>query len=209
MKHNVYRNPIWAGVAVLVIALVACTSPEDPSKQFQSNIPAPEPAQKTGKTPPVPPSLKEAMNRPDANDFGPQPSPKRVLQKYAIILSKRIKTPTLGLYSPDTQRFLSSWKVTDRQQRNELNDLLKVLPFQEIKQTLDRAVIRFPVKFRHAAPYFIFRSSKGWVLDLVAMNKNIGFNQNNQWFLRNQDHQYMFGFDDWRFDTNGFPAGNK
>jgi len=195
-------------MAVLCM-LCACTTAEDPSKEFQSNVPAPEPVRKAEKTPPLPPSLQQAGNATQAGDFGAQPTPKRALEKYALILSKRIKTTNLGVYSPETQRFLSSWRVTDQQQRNELNDLLKVLALQEVRQTLDRAVIRFPIKHRNAAPYFLVRDAKGWRLDLNAMSKNIGFNQHDQWFLRNQDHTFMFGFDDWRFDTNGFPSGRK
>ena len=203
-----FRYSRYTLIFVLVLMYCACSSPEDPSKRYQNNVPAPEPPVKQEKARQLPPSLKEKATA-KQQDFGPQPTPRKALEAYAMVLSKRIKRSDLGVYSPETQRFLSQWKVTDQQQRNELNDLLKVFDRQETHQTLDRAVIRFPIKHRHAAPYFFSKGAKGWMLDLNAMNKNIGFNHKNQWFLRNQDHSFMFGFDDWRFDTNGFPTGKK
>ena len=95
-----------------------------------------------------------------------------------------IKDPNLGIYTPDTRKFFAQWLVTDAQQDNELKSLQKVLSQAAVYQDNSRAVIRFPISNRQAAPYLLRRSDQGWMLDFAAMNKFVGFNPVSYTHLR-------------------------
>ena len=140
-----------------------------------------------------------------SESFGPQPSPLQALETYQTVLKLHIKDPNLGIYTPDTQTFFAQWLVTDAQQDNELKSLQNVLSQAAVYQDSSRAVIRFPISNRQAAPYLLRHSDKGWMLDFAAMNKFVGFNHLNQWFFRSTNHEFMFAFEDVRFDQHGFP----
>lgn len=135
----------------------------------------------------------------------PQPSPLQALETYQTILKFHIKNPNLGIYTSDTRKFFAQWLVTDAQQDNELKLLQKVFSQATVYQENSRAVIRFPISNRQATPYLLRRSDQGWMLDFAAMNKFIGFNHLNQWFFHSTDHEFMFAFEDVRFDQHGFP----
>ncbi len=135
----------------------------------------------------------------------PQATPLGTLESYRQSLRDRSKDPELEIFTPETQEFFRNWLVTDAQQQNALRDLERVFTSAEVLSQARRAVIRFPVSERQAAPYFLQRRSKGWQLDFVAMSKTIGFNHRNQWHFRQSQHEYMFAFADWRFDKDGFP----
>jgi len=141
----------------------------------------------------------------DASAFGAQPSAEQVLAAYLEVLRGRIKDPGLGLYSPETREFFRKWLVTDAQQDNERRTLEAHIGQGQVLQRDGRAVIRFPISKRSMAPYFLVRGEEGWMLDFATMSILVGFNHRNQWHLRSFDHPFMFAFEDWQFDRNGFP----
>lgn len=140
---------------------------------------------------------------PDAR-FEPQATPLETLEEYKEVLRLRIKDPDLGIYTPDTRVFFRKWLVTDAQQENELRSLLRA-PEPRVMTQADLAVIRFPVGDRQAAPLFLRKGEDGWMLDFASMHRFVGFNHRNQWHFKDLGNPYMFAFQEWRFDTNGFP----
>jgi hypothetical protein len=140
-----------------------------------------------------------------APEFTAQSTPRETLDKYAQVLSLRIKDPELGIYTPESRAFFRKWLVTDAQQDNELRRLERIRGAAETVISEALAVIRFPVTDRHANPFFLRRGEQGWMLDFAAMHRSIGFNHKNQWFFRSTDHPFMFAFGDLVFDRHGFP----
>jgi uncharacterized protein len=147
--------------------------------------------------PPKPPS-------PLAGGFGPQPTPQKALEAYKMVLRGHVKDPELTLYTQETRRFLRQWLVTDAQQDNELKAITRN-GAGEVILSEDRAVIRFPLSYRQASPFFFRQGPDGWMLDFAAMHRSIGFNHKNQWFFRNHENDFIFAFNDMVFDRNGFP----
>ena len=145
----------------------------------------------------------------DASGFGAQPSPQQALPVYLEVLRGHIKDPNLKLYSPGTRDFFSKWLVTDAQQDNERRSLETHIGQGQVWQRDGRAVIRFPVAERNSAPYFLVQGEDGWMLDFANMSRLVGFNHRNQWHLRSLDHPFMFAFEDWQFDQNGFPHSEQ
>ena len=141
----------------------------------------------------------------DRGRFVAQPTPRQTLERYLEVLREQVKDPQLSLYTPETRVFFAKWLVTDAQQENERKGLEKNLPESEERIAGDLAVLRFPVDNRQAAPYLFRQSADGWQLDMAAMSRLIGFNHKNQWFFRAVDHEFIFAFDDVKFDGNGFP----
>jgi uncharacterized protein len=144
-----------------------------------------------------------------AAEFGPRGSPEETLKQYIKALKLHIKDPNLGMYTPDTRRFFSTWVVTDAQQDNELQDLEKAIHTGVLLQNENLAVVRFPVANRQVPPYFFRQSDDGWMLDCASMSKTIRFNHLNQWFFKTRTHPFMFAFKDIVFDQNGFPHLKK
>jgi uncharacterized protein len=141
----------------------------------------------------------------DRSPYSAQPSPRQTLERYLDVLQQHVKDPELGIYTPETRAFFGQWLVTDAQQNNERKELKKRLPEVEERIAGDLAVLRFPVANRQTSPYLLRRAAEGWQLDMAAMSRLIGFNHKNQWFFRSRDHEFMFAFDDLKFDSNGFP----
>lgn len=143
------------------------------------------------------------------HEFGPQHTPEETLKRYMTVLRLHIKDPDLGIYTAETQAFFRKWLVTDAQQDNELNSLVKIIDQGTLFQNGDRAVIRFPIANRQVPPYFFRCGPEGWMLDFASMTRLIRFNHRNQWFFTTKNHDFMFAFDDVVFDNNGFPHINK
>ena len=141
----------------------------------------------------------------DRQRFAPRADPLATLQGYLQVLAGRVKDPDLALYTPESRRFFRGWLVTDAQQAHEFRHLSAVLPRARVFVSGDRAVVRFPVADRQAAPYLLQRQEAGWMLDFAGMHRWIGFNHKNQWHCTTLDHPYMFAFADLRFDRHGFP----
>ncbi len=144
----------------------------------------------------------------DGAPFAAADSPEETLRRYLKVLQRHIKDPDLGLYTPQTREFFRNWLVTDAQQDNELRELQRVIEQGWAVAAGELAVVRFPIGQRHNSPYLLRRGKDGWMLDFVAMSRLIGFNHRNQWFFRSTGHEFMFAFDDLRFDGNGFPHEN-
>lgn len=140
----------------------------------------------------------------DSTAYQPQKSPERSLTLYMAVLRHKIKDPDLALYTPGTRKFLSRWVVTDAQQDNELSRLEGAV-IDKVTIAGNRAVIRFPVGERALPPYFLENNGDGWAIDFATMSEFIRMNHKNMWHFVCRDHPYMFGFVDWRFDSNGYP----
>jgi hypothetical protein len=145
----------------------------------------------------------------DNEPFAAADSAEETLRRYLKVLQGHIKDPDLGLYTPQTREFFRNWLVTDAQQDNELRELQGVIDQGRIVVAGDLAVVRFPIDRRRNSPYLLRRGDAGWMLDFASMSRLIGFNHRNQWFFRSRDHEFMFAFNDLRFDGNGFPHENS
>ncbi|MDQ1331903.1 MAG: hypothetical protein QG578_2173, partial [Thermodesulfobacteriota bacterium] len=124
------------------------------------------------------------------------------------LLRNKIKDPDLELYTPGTRKFLSRWVVTDAQQENELRHLERAI-IDKVTIAGNRAVIRFTAGQKTLPPYFLENNGNGWALDFAAMSDLIRMNHKNMWHFVSRDHPYMFGFADWRFDSNGYPTAKR
>lgn len=138
--------------------------------------------------------------------FIPGDDPLATLQVYQEVLRQRVKDPDLSIYTRESREFFRQWLVTDGQQANELNSLREILDSGEVRTGEDYAVVRSEPSARTHAPYFLRRTNEGWQIDFVTLSQVVSFNHRNQWHFRTLDHPYMFAFNDWTFDKNGFPV---
>jgi len=122
-----------------------------------------------------------------------QSSPELAFSAYVRVLRDRVKAPDLGLYSPATQEWMRARRVTDGQQRAELAEIEAVYATRAIRDNGSLAVVTFPGSTR-VPPYFLRRSGAGWTIDLAATARIIGFDRNNQWYVRQKDNEFAFGF---------------
>ncbi len=137
--------------------------------------------------------------------FAPDASPRKTLLAYEQALREQVKDPDLPIYTPETREFFRQWLVTDAQQASELKSVIETLDVGEELVDDNYAVVRCPPGMRGNAPYLLQHSPYGWQLDFATMSRVIGFNHRNQWFFRDLEHSYMFAFEDWGFDSRGFP----
>jgi hypothetical protein len=42
-------------------------------------------------------------------------------------------------------------------------------------------------------PYFLRRQANGWTIDLATASRVIGFDQLNQWYVRDTSTEFAFG----------------
>ena len=131
-------------------------------------------------------------------------TPLHTVSLYYQAMKNRDARPDLPIYSKATKEFLSNWTVTAAQMDNVYRETRQCGPAHVV--TMGKiAVVRYPVKQRTCAPYFLHTENGKWVLDLSSMSKAIRFNHRNQWhFVTSVKHPYWFGFTDWRADKNGF-----
>jgi uncharacterized protein len=127
-----------------------------------------------------------------AESMGPQSSVEAAFLVYVEILEQRVKDPHLGIYSPETQDFLEKQLLTDAQQRNELAEIRAVLDRRTVVEDGDLALLSFPGS-RRVPPYFFRKRGAGWMIDLSAMQRVIGFDQVNQWYVRDPHSEFSFG----------------
>lgn len=149
-------------------------------------------------------SLPDKPKSGNAPIYRPQETPEKSLEVYKLVLAAKVKDPDLAVYSPETRDFFRNWVVTDAQQENELRSLNRNIS-HEVRIQENRAVIRFPASERTLPPYLLIKGSVGWMLDFHSMSKILQMNQRNMWHFRTLDHAYIFAFNDWKFDQNGFP----
>ncbi len=116
---------------------------------------------------PVSPAVSDQTPA-DPQRFAPRTDPLSTLQVYVQVLAARVKEPDLGLYTPETRRFLRRWLVTDAQQANEFRKLTAALPGSRVLVAGDRAVVRFSGHRPPGRPYLLERGESGWMLDWPA-----------------------------------------
>jgi hypothetical protein len=141
----------------------------------------------------------------NSDDFVAQADPRLTLETYLLVLSRYVKDPNLGIYTPETRRFFSKWVVTNAQQDNEFRELSERISQGSVEISGEKAVVRFPIGDRQTSPYFFQQGAEGWMLDFAGMSRWIRFNHKNQWHFKTLEHPYMFAFKEFVFDRHGFP----
>ncbi len=139
------------------------------------------------------------------DNYRAQADPRLTLEQYLLALSRHVKDPNLGIYTPDTRRFFSQWVVTNAQQDNEFRELSERISEGSVEIAGEKAVIWFPIGDRQTSPYFFQQGPEGWMLDFAGMSSCIRFNHKNQWHFKTLEHPYMFAFKGFVFDSHGFP----
>jgi hypothetical protein len=127
-----------------------------------------------------------------ADSYPAQPTVEAALGTYLRVLQNRVKDPSLGIYSAATRELLRGRPVSDAQQRAEFAAIQRVQDGRLVREEGIRAVISFPAS-RQVPPYFFRRESGGWTIDLATASRVIGFDQSNEWYVRNPDNEFAFG----------------
>ncbi len=137
--------------------------------------------------------------------YSAQPTPMLAFLRRIELLQMRNHDHDLGIYTPESREFFKNWTTTDAQCYNELRDMAnaKSKPVCIIKDSF--AVIKWSLSDKQCAPSFLRKDSTGWMYDIAAMNKNLGFDTRNHWRMQRQDHAFMFAFNDIYFDSFGRP----
>jgi uncharacterized protein len=138
-----------------------------------------------------------------AERFAAQPTPALAWQRFVEIQRRHVKATELGLYDEASRAILRARPNSDASQ----DHLAKLYDGRahEVREVGDRAVILFPDDARHLlAPWLWRRAPEGWQLDGAALRELVRYNHLNQWRFARLDHDYMFAFDDYRFDGSGF-----
>lgn len=139
----------------------------------------------------------------------PGASPEDTLARYFEAMARRDGRPDLPIYSMATRAMLDG-RVMTPAQMDHLVATYRACTAQPARMGPggSLAVIRYGIAQRRCAPWFLVREDGGWQLDLTMMSRAIRFGRDNSWhFAAGVDHPYGFAFDDWRFDSSGFPAG--
>ena len=137
----------------------------------------------------------------------PAESPEAALAAYFRAMDARNADPNLPIYSAETQAMLDGRIVTPAQME------MIVWTYRDCTAEPARhndtgrlAVIRYAPGERGCAPWFFVRSGESWTLDLASMSQAIRFGRTNAWHRsENGFGDYLFAFEDWEFDGNGFP----
>jgi hypothetical protein len=148
---------------------------------------------------PAPPPRAGAANQ---SRFAAQPTPQLAWERFLEANRRRIKDPDLGIYDTRARTFMRA-VVTDAGQDHiaDLYDGQSVT----VRMQGNRAAVVFLDDSDHLlAPWFFHFTGEGWQPDGSMYPDTIGYNHLNQWRFRRQDHAYMFAFDDFRLDANGF-----
>lgn len=144
-------------------------------------------------------------------DFGAADSPAETLRRYFAALDQRDRNPHLGLYTPATRQMLSSQRTSDAQMANLVNTFQRCRAEKPRVDSGKRfAVIRYSIDQRACSPWFFQFIDGAWALDLTMMQRAIRFGRHNAWrFDSGVDHPYEFAFEDWTFDSQGFPTSHN
>lgn len=134
-------------------------------------------------------------------------SPEETLQAYFAAMADRDARTDLPIYSRASQRMLKGWVMTPAQMDNVRASYRRCRTDRsQANRSGNRAVIRYRVSDRACAPWFFRVEGGRWRLDLTLMQSAIRFGRNNAWrFAGKPPADYVFAFDDWAFDRNGFP----
>ncbi|MBN1578834.1 MAG: TPM domain-containing protein [Chitinispirillaceae bacterium] len=144
---------------------------------------------------------KRSVSDADAHYYAAQSTPQQTFKRYLYAAVNRIKDPDLGIYTSATRDFFRNRVVTNAQQD-------AVRKFVGVTFSLetdgDRAVVYFPDRDLTYNPFFLRRNEDGWQLDFVTMSDVIRFNHRNHWHFVSRYHPYIFAFEKYRIDSNGF-----
>src|SRR5690606_23068404 len=133
-------------------------------------------------------------------------APLEIVDLYLRAMAARDARRDLPFYSAATARMLQGSVMTPAQMENVARTY-RSCAVDVVRVHDNLAVVRYRVEQRTCAPYFLRREGGAWTLDLTMMASAIGFNHENYWHFRTPiSHAYEFGFEDWRFDANGFPT---
>jgi uncharacterized protein len=143
-------------------------------------------------------------------DAAPESSPEATVAAYLAAMQRRNGRPDLSLFSQDSRAMLGSWTITPAQMDTVTRTYAKCRRGEtRLDPSGDRAVLRYPIEQRQCAPWFLVREGGDWRLDLAASQTALRFNHRNEWRLAGAADGYRFGFNDWRFDHNGFPIAAR
>lgn len=134
-------------------------------------------------------------------------TPKDIVKAYLDAMAQRNSNPGLPIYTQATRQMLAGWTVTPAQMDNIVRAYQKCSPPQEfIDGQYGLSVLRYPAAERQCNPWFLTLENGEWKLDLTMMQTAIRFNHRNEWHFSNGwPGPYAFAFQDWRFDSHGFP----
>jgi uncharacterized protein len=139
--------------------------------------------------------------------FQPGATPGETLARYFQAMAEGEVSPDLPLYSAASQAMLRSWTVTPAQRKTMIASY-RACPAEPPRLGPGGrfAVIRYQQEDHSCAPWFFEKGPGGWELDLTMMQRAIRFGRTNAWrFDLTVPHPYGFAFEDWSFDSNGFP----
>jgi len=138
-------------------------------------------------------------------------SPAATLARYFSALRERNGNPSLGIYTPATQRMLENWVTTPAQMDNVVRSYRGChAETAKIHSSGRYAVIRYPIAERQCSPWFFEKVNGVWALDLTMLQRAIRFGRDNSWhFERGVEHPYVFAFTDWRLDSIGYPQARR
>ncbi|MCC6758865.1 MAG: TPM domain-containing protein [Candidatus Omnitrophica bacterium] len=135
-------------------------------------------------------------------------SPQQVVDAYHQALAQGNASPDLSIYSRATKDLKRSWVVTPAQMKMELNTYQSCqVDKVSTAQNGQMAFVRYGVRQRQCAPYFLVKEDGEWKLDFSTMMQYIRFNVENKWHfdMSRVSPSVLSAFADWQFDKNGYP----
>lgn len=136
-------------------------------------------------------------------------TPNGAVEAYLAAMARHDSSPDHPFYSRASQQLLRSWKVTDRQMDNLVTSY-RHCGHAETIESGSLAVVRYAPTRRRCSPWFLRNEGGQWRLELSAQQKLLRFGHHNAWHFAGNplSHAWGFAFEDWRFDSNGFPQPN-
>ena len=131
--------------------------------------------------------------------------PEKTLRAYFAARRAHDASPFLPIYTSDTTAMLRGRRITPQAMDHEVRTYA-FCGAPRVFMDKDRAVLRYDVKRRHCAPFFLRREKGRWRLDLAAMAHGMRFNVRGQWhFKSGMAPAWAFAFKDWGLDESGYP----
>ena len=141
-----------------------------------------------------------------------EPEPIETVTAYHRAMARHDGRVDLDIYSEDTVKMLENWTVTTSQMDSVASEATQCHIDKSVISG-DLAVVRYKVRERQCAPYFLIKEYGIWKLNLTMMQKAIRFNHRDQWHfdLNNPSamQPYKFAFTDWRLDKHGYPHSSR
>ena len=121
--------------------------------------------------------------------YNSQPSVDAAYATYLRVLQNRVKESGLAIYSSETRKLLAALTISDAQQAAELREIEAVYSNRVVRESGDLGVLLFPGSKR-VPPYFFRRERGAWTIDLSVMRRVIGFDNTNQWYVRDKTSEF-------------------